>query len=379
VSAVVKVITALERGGAQRVALETAARLHRSDRPVYLVASPGGALHDEATERIGRRRLEVANLSNALSPLGDVSALVELHRLFHRLREEHGGPVVVHTHSSKAGVLGRLAARAVPEAIVVHSVHGFGTGALGDKARPILEWAERVAGAATDLLLFVSEANRREADADGLAPRARRAIIRDAVDPVAPTTLEERERARAALGLSDDTPLAVTVGNLKPQKDPVFHAEVLAAWRRRRPDAHLLFLGDGPLREETEARARALGVDDAMLLPGFVPDPRPTYAAGDVFLLASAWEGLPCALLEAITSGLPAAVRHQGWGDDLGFTSRVVPRRQGCSAEDMADALESAFLLGRGVETLPSSFTFEGMLSELDALYDELIADAERD
>lgn len=377
-SGVVQLITALERGGAQRIALEAAARLHRSDRPQLLVTGPPAALDEEAKERLGRRLLHVAPLVNPLHPLQDLTALLELHRLFERLVERLGAPVVIHTHSSKAGVLGRLAARAVRGTRVVHSVHGFGTGALGERSRPVLELAEHVAGAATDALLFCSRADQRSADEKRLAPRARRALIRDAVDPVAPTTTEERARARQALGLADDVPLAVTVGNLKAQKDPVFHVDVLAAWRRRRPNARLLYLGDGPLREEVEARCRAHGLDDALILPGFVTDPRGAYAAGDVYLLASLWEGLPCSVLEAITSGLPAAVRHAGWADDLDFTDRVVPRRLGVSPDEMVDALEAAFVLGRAPVTLPSSFTFEGMLSELDALYDELLSTASR-
>lgn len=373
-SAVVQVVTGLERGGAQRVALETAARLHRTGRPQLLLTGPPSDLEREARERLGVRLLHVAELQRALRPLVDVRGLFALHDRFRRLVAEHGAPLVVHTHTSKAGVLGRLAARGVPGVRVVHTVHGFGTLALGERHRGVLEVAERLAGAATDVLVFVSDADRRAADGKRLAPRAVRRVIRAGVSPLGAVDDEERASARRALGIAREAPLAVTVANLKPQKDPLFHVEVLAAWRKRRPDARLLFVGDGPLRADTEAMARALGVDDALALPGFLADPRPAYAAADLFLLASRYEGLPCSALEALSAGLPIVVRDDGWGEDLSFTTRVARCPLGATPEQVAAALEEAYALGRASVTLPAPFTLDGMLADLDALYDELLS-----
>lgn len=373
-SGVVQIVTGLERGGAQRVALETAARLHRPERPQLLVTGPPSDLEDEARARLGRRLLHVDELRRPLHPLVDTAALLSLHRLLHRLRDRLGAPLVVHTHTSKAGIVGRLAARAVPGVHVVHTVHGFGTRALGERQRPLLDVAERIAGAATDVLVFVSSADIAEADAARLAPSARRRLIRAGVSETDAADDEERTRSRASFGVDRAAPLAVTVANLKPQKDPLFHVEVLAAWRRRRPDARLLFVGDGELRGETLARARALGVEDALVLPGFLAEPRRAYAAGDVFLLASRYEGLPCSTLEALTAGLPVVVRDAGWADDLSFTTRVHRRGQEVSAEEMAALLESALAQGRQHVPLPRSFTVDGMLADLDALYDEVLS-----
>src|SRR5690606_27964942 len=158
----------------------------------------------------------------------------------HRLVDAYG-PLVVHTHTSKAGVLGRLAARAVPGVRVVHTVHGFGTLALGARHQRALEIAERIAGAATDVLVFVSDPGRRQAAEMRLAPRALRRLVRAGVSPLRMPDDDVRARARDALGIETDAPLAVTVANLKPQKDPLFHVEVLAAWRKLRPNARLLF------------------------------------------------------------------------------------------------------------------------------------------
>lgn len=373
-SAVVQVITALERGGAQRVALEMAARLHREDRPQHLVTGSFAALGNEARARLGRRLHLVPDLGNALSPARDVSALFALQRAFSRLLAHHG-ELLVHTHSSKAGVLGRLAARSLRGVRVVHTVHGFGFDALGPRARPLLLAAERVAGAATDALVFVSDSDRALADELRLGLRASRHTVRAGVDEerFRPASDEARREARARFGIPLGAPLALTVANLKPQKDPLFHVEALAAWRRARPEAQLLFLGDGLLRGEVETRAHALGVRGALSLPGFVDDVSAAYAAADVFLLASRWEGLPCAALEALAAGLPVVVRDAGWAGDLGFSTRVLRRPPSASPDDVARALEDALVLGRSVVRLPRPFTLEGMLEQLDALYDDLL------
>ncbi|MFZ9888329.1 MAG: glycosyltransferase [Myxococcota bacterium] len=372
-SAVVQIITALERGGAQRVALEAAARLHRPDRPQFLVTGRDAALDEEAAARLGPRLVRVRELDNPLRPWRDMTALVALRTTLLAIQARFGPQLVVHTHSSKAGVLGRLAGAAVPRASVVHSVHGFGTAALGPRATPFLEAAERIAARTTHLLLHVSRADWRRGSSLRLAPGGRRALVRDAVDPSPPLLTREREAARAQLRIDDSTPLIVTVANLKPQKDPLFHLDVLAAWRGIRPTAKLLYLGDGPLRPEMEARVSALGLSDAVWLPGFTPSPRAAYAAADVFLLASRWEGLPCAVLEALSAGLPVAVRHGGWADDLDFTERVCAKPLDASAEAVAQALERAYGLGIQPVELPASFTFEGMLRVLDGHYDELL------
>lgn len=380
-TAVIHIITALERGGAQRNTLETAARLNVPGRPQLLVTGQPAALDAEAAERLGPRLRRLRDLVTPVSPARDVAAALSLVRLLERQVQRLGAPVLVHTHSSKAGILGRLAARAVPGTVVVHTVHGFGMEALGAQHRWILEAAERVAAPAADFMIFVSDADRRTAERMGLlGPQTRAVTIRSGIDPTALSGLRfddgRRARARSSWGIPDDVPLAVTVGNLKPQKNPLFHVDVLAAWRSRCPDARLVFLGDGPLRAAVEARAAALGVGDALLLPGFLDDIADALAAADVFLLASAWEGLPRSALEAIAAGLPCVVRDAGWASDLAWAQRVVPLPITATAGAFAEALHRVVThpdAGPKPARLPRAFTLEGMLAELSQLYDELI------
>jgi glycosyltransferase involved in cell wall biosynthesis len=377
-SAVVQVITALERGGAQRLALETAARLHRRDRPQLLLTGLGSdALLPEARRRLGDRLLVEPTLLGPLKPATDLAALLRLSKTFAALRAQHGR-LLVSTHSSKAGVLGRLAARSVAGTRTVHTVHGFGVDALGARRRPLLVATEQLASAATDVLLLLTSADLRRCDALHLSRRPQRRILPASVDAARWAAVDVSPPARLAArerrGIAPDLPLAVTVGNLKPQKDPHFHVDVLSAWRRHRRDAELLFLGDGPLREATVDRARAAGVGRALHLPGFVDDPTDAIVAADVMLLASRWEGLPLSVLEGLASGLPVVVRSPGWADDVTFAGQHLQALEpSAPAEAFADALERALALPRAPLTLPPQFTWDGALRALDALYDELL------
>jgi glycosyltransferase involved in cell wall biosynthesis len=376
-SAVVHVITALERGGAQRNTLETVARLHHPRRPQFLVSGKGGELDEEASARLGPRFIQAPSLKNPIAGVADLRAVDELGRILSRVRLGHRDPVVVHTHSSKAGILGRLAAGAAGMQ-TVHTVHGFGVDALGPRLRPVLLAAERVVDPLTDVAVFVSESDVAFADAHGLFGRSERRVIRSGIDDTVFRALREqttraqlRTTVRERFGIDDAAPLAVTVANLKRQKDPLFHIDILAAWRRVDARAQLVFVGDGPLRDEAVGHARALEVDSALHLVGFVDDVRPYLAAADIFLLASAWEGLPRSVLEATAAGLPCVVRNTGWAHDVGFARSVTALPAASSSPaDFARALSARHY--RAPQKLPRAFTLDGMLDDLRTLYDRL-------
>jgi glycosyltransferase involved in cell wall biosynthesis len=388
-SGVIHIITQLERGGAQRNTLETAAALHHTGRPQWLWTGEPGELDEEAARRLGSRFQRVHHLVHAARPAQDARALVELTTRLSRAVAQLRPPVIVHTHSTKAGVLGRLAASAVRGVVVMHTVHGFGFEALGARRRWVVEGAERVAGRATDVAVFVSEADAREAQALGLFPRARTEVIRSGIDPArfaATRNADTQRAARALFGLAPDAPVAVCVANFKPQKDPLFHVEVLAAWRKLERRAALLFLGDGPLRAQTLARADALGLQDAFVAPGFLEDPAPAYLAADAALLCSAWEGLPRSILETSAAGLWGVVRDSGWASDIAWATHVAALPADALPPAFAGPLTRAVAATRSqkrVVRVPRDFTLTGMLESLERLYDDLVGppaptDAER-
>ncbi|MCP4500938.1 MAG: glycosyltransferase family 4 protein [Deltaproteobacteria bacterium] len=373
---VVHIITALERGGAQRNTLETVAQLHRSDRPQWLYTGPAAAMDDEASARLGARFFRLKHLVHPISPMKDLLALIEISRMLEATVKKMGAPIVVHTHSSKAGLLGRLAARSIQGVRSVFTQHGFAFDGLAANKRWIAFASERLAGAATDEMIFVSDDDRQVAKTLGLAKGARHRVIRSGVSESpfnkVDRSMKARKGARKALGLDENAPLAVTIGNLKLQKDPLLHVRILEAWRKLEPDAELFFVGDGPLRKETESLAKTLHVEDALHLPGFVSDPLMALEAADVFLLASAWEGLPRASLEAILAGLPMVLRECGYVHELEFVEKGL---HGIPFDASPDAFARALCQREHSpeRALPERFTLRGMLNDLDKLYDELL------
>jgi glycosyltransferase involved in cell wall biosynthesis len=313
------VITLLELGGAQENTLYTVSHLKAPFVP-SLVCGPGGIL-DEDAKRIGIRVRFVPSLARAVRPARDLAAFLALVRIF-----REGRPDIVHTHSSKAGILGRLAARRARVPKVVHTIHGYGFHATQSwaKRRTFLA-LERLAARFTDHFIAVSRANLAEGLALGLFTPHRVSLIRSGIalgdfggaphDPGRPVI---RGGLRHELGLPEDTPIVGMVACLKPQKSPLTFVEVAARVARDVPGAVFVVAGDGELRAAVETRASELGLEGRLRLLGWRRDIPNVMASLDVLLHTSLWEGLPRVLPEAIASGVPiVATRVDGTSDIL--------------------------------------------------------------
>ena len=178
---VVHVVTRLDFGGAQQNTLYTVSHLDRRRFEPVLVCGPGGYLDKDAQSLGGPPRPVVVrfieDLGREINPLRDLAAFFQL---WGTLREL--GPDIVHTHSSKAGILGRFAARLAGVPHIVHTFHGFG---FHDRMRPAVRGLfvllERLAARVSQRLIFVSRANMRAARDLGLGDPARHVLIRSAV------------------------------------------------------------------------------------------------------------------------------------------------------------------------------------------------------
>jgi len=308
---IVQLITRLIVGGAQRIALETAADLRRRgiDAEIWcgLQAGPEGSLADEAAER-GVPIVRVPPLVKEVAPARDLAAL---RWITQRMRATR--PDIVHTHSSKAGILGRWAARKAGVPKVYHTIHGWGwSNETPAVARAAFVTAERSAARWADRLVAVSERVRDE----GLHRAIGRPDLYEVIPPGIDTAafedhrgIRERGRAlRARFGIPGDAIVAGTVGRLSPQKNPLAIIEAARAV----PQVHWLLVGDGPLRSKIEARTRALGLEGRIHLAGLRRDVSDCLGAMDLFVLTSLWEGLPLTILEARAAGLPIVAADSG-------------------------------------------------------------------
>ena len=371
------VITRLELGGAQENTLYTVTHL-RAPFEATLVCGPGGLLDDEAKSRGVPIRF-VPSLVRQVSPARDLAALRALTRIFRETR-----PDIVHTHSSKAGILGRLAARRAGVAKVVHTIHGYGFNARQPFWRRRLFLSlERLAARRTDRFIAVSRANLEEGVRLGLFTADRVSLIRSGVDlrefagaSRSPGRQGVPGGLRRELGLPEDVPLVGMVACLKPQKDPLTFVEVAARVVRELPDAVFVLAGDGELRDPVERRVADLRLGGRVRLLGWRRDIPDVMAGLDVLLHTSLWEGLPRVLPEAIASGVPVvATGVDGTLDILqdGVTGivRAPGDIEGLARGVLRLLLDRDFgraLVARGRSVL-SEFDIEEMVRRQESLY----------
>ncbi len=274
-----------------------------------VVACPDrGRLADDLAVRGIRRITWQADRAPGANAPGEA---VRLRRLLDRT-----GPDVVHLHSSKAGLAGRLAARGrLP---TMFQPHGWSwLAAPRPMVRATVAW-ERLAARWTALYVCVGEGEAAQARAHGLRGRYR--VVRSGVDLKRFQRADEGDRrvARALLDLPPDAPLAVCVGRVTRQKGQDLLLAAWAAVRARCPGAALAVVGTGDLLEPLRRHA-----PPGVLFAGPVDDTRPWYTAADLVVLPSRWEGLPLTMLEALAVGRAVV------GSDIPGIADVLPRGAG--------------------------------------------------
>lgn len=240
-------------------------------------------------------------MQRSIDPRSDAAAL---HRLIAILRSTPYD--LVHLHSSKAGFLGRLAARASgSRAAVVYSPHGLAFLGAGSAAKnQLFLQLERLAGQFCDRIIAVSPSERDLIISHGLAPAERVACIPNGVAaPKVPAS--SRAAVRAELGIPAGAPLIGTAARLAPQKNPGLFVAAAALVLQQQPAAHFVWCGGGELMAEARAHAESRGIAHACHFLGHRDDAAAVVAAFDLFWLTSRYEGLPLAPLEAMAQGVP--------------------------------------------------------------------------
>ena len=321
---VATVITRLE-GGAGQHALRGALGMDPAGYEMTIITGSGDRTLLERAAAGGLEVLIEPALRAPIAPGSDLRALVRLRKLFgHRPFD------VVHTHTAKAGVVGRLAAHRAGVPRLVHTYHGFPFHEFqaAPRRRAYVQ-TERWLGQITDLALCVGtgvavEAVRRQL----ISPERIRTIGVVADGPLVSgqgPSAAARAQARAALGLPGEVTVVGTVGRLTYQKAPEDFLAALQALDR--PGVTGVWVGDGELAGQIAARARAIP-SIRVLLAGQRLDVPELLPAFDVFVLCSRYEGLPTAVVEAMVCGIPVvATAVNSVGDVVvpGETGLLVP------------------------------------------------------
>ncbi len=368
------VITRLE-GGAGVLALRGARALDPGLFEVTLVTGSGDRLLDAATAS-GIRAVVEPSLRAPIAPRSDVRALRRIESL---LRQ--GGFDVMHSHCAKAGAIGRLAARRAGIPRVVHTYHGFPFHEFQSPARRrAYIAAERRLGRITDVALCVGTGVAVEAIRRGLAAPERIRTIGVAVDGtdegqacVPVRTAETRRRARARLGLPAGATVIGAVGRLTYQKAP---EDFVAAVRALdRSGVIGVWVGGGELAPAME-RLAAQSPRPSVLLAGDRSDVPELLPAFDVFVLPSRYEGLPTAVVEAMTCGVPVvATAVNAVGDVVvpGETGLLVPPGKpgalASAVRHLLDSPETAAMMAQNARARVARYSEAALRDALEAAY----------
>lgn len=381
---VLQVIGRLNMGGPAHIAALLGGRRFHPDRYETLLVhgslAPGEESLAELAEEEGARTRFLPELQQPVQPLRDAEALAKLIRLMRRFR-----PDVVHTHTAKAGFLGRQAALAVrPRPALVHTYHGhvlegyFGAA----KSRLYLEM-ERALARVSDCLIGVSQATVDDLVRLGVAPASKFRVLPLGLDldGLAGLPGELRAGSRAELGVGEGEMLLVFVGRIVPIKRLDLLLRALAGAREVDPRLRLAIVGDGGERPQLERQAAELGIGGDVLFLGYRRELRPLFAAADIAVLSSDNEGTPVSLIEAAAAGLPAVATdvggvHEVVGEDTGI---LVPPDDatalaGAIAEMAGDAARRERCGGAARRHALDRYGAQRLLDDVDALYQDLLA-----
>jgi glycosyltransferase involved in cell wall biosynthesis len=303
------VITLAEVGGAQSYVAALLPAL--AERYEVVLAAHGEGPLPAAAAAAGARFVPLRHVRRPIRPWRDLAGLVELSRLLRRER-----PQILHASSSKAGVLGRLAAVATRVPIRFFTVHGWAFSAYSGLPSLLYRVTDRLMAPLTTVTICVSENELAAGLEAGTCSAERTVVIRNAVD-VSAASRARHDRA---------TPRLIAVGRLKAPKDFVTLIRAFAALPKGSFEA--LIVGDGPDRGVVEDEIRRLGLEERVRLAGERSDVPALLADSDLFVLSSRSEGLPVSVLEAMAAELPVVASGVGGLAELvvdGETGILVP------------------------------------------------------
>jgi glycosyltransferase involved in cell wall biosynthesis len=379
----VHIITRMILGGAQENTLLTCQGLLEKGHQVLLLTGPTTGPEGELLAEARARGVEVEEISCLLRPVSLLRDWRAYCRLRERLREL--APQIVHTHSSKAGVLGRAAARAAGVRTVVHTIHGLPFHRYNNRLlNSIYISAEKFAAARCDRIISVADAMTRQAVAAGVAPPEKFVTIRSGME-IEPFVNAPRIRAelRERLGYGADDFVVVKLARLFELKghDALLKAASQVVKQDNR--LRLLFIGDGLLRGQLEATAEQLGLRERVHFAGLVPAREvPGYlAAGDLLVHASLREGLPRAVPQALLTGTPVVALDLDGAPEIvhdGQTGLLTPAGDTSALaaailKMMTDPELAARTASAGRDLAARLFSAEKMVEAIVELYTELL------
>jgi glycosyltransferase involved in cell wall biosynthesis len=376
---IVRIIARLNIGGpAIHVALLTA-RLNEGDFESLLVAGSVGSEEGDMSYYAAERGVSpviIADLGRELNPIRDIRTLWKLYRLLRREK-----PDVVHSHTAKAGFVGRWAAKFAGVPVIVHTFHGHVFhGYFGPLKTRVFITLEQLTSRITDSILTLTQSLRRELALTYRVARTEKITVLPLGLDLEPFASAPRKTGtfREQFGIPQNAPLVGIAGRMVPVKNHALFLEAAAQVRAKRPDVRFVMIGDGELRDDLERQIDNLGLRGFVKITGWLSDMPAAYADMDVFALSSINEGTPVTVIEALSAGCPVVATHVGGIPDLleggRFGTLVSSGNAHAFAQAILDALENPPDTTAAQAAMLNQYGIDRLVSDLAALYKGLLA-----
>jgi glycosyltransferase involved in cell wall biosynthesis len=374
---VLHTITRLGIGGATENTLLCAQLLDNSKYEVDVICGDldfGGATMQHYAKKNGIRVRECKNLVREISLLKDIKHVFEMKRIL-----LDGKYDIIHTHSSKAGILHRLAAKMSGTPIIVHSVHGWSFHDYMSKVKKqLFVLLERHCAKLSDALITVTKFDTTKGLQNKIGLKEKYTTIHSSIE-IDTYSKPSRKVAliKEELGLPTDKIIIGTVSRMSAQKAPMDFLRLVELVCKVRKDVHFLFIGGGELDDAFAEKAEEMKLKDVITAPGFRHDVPDMLHVMDIFVLTSLWEGLPRVFSQAMAAKLPVvATRVDGAPEiiDEGVNGYMVnPGDMKSMAQKVNELLENPSKITEfgtcGFERIQQDFDVNVMVAKIDELY----------
>ena len=387
---IVHIITRLDKGGSAETTLQVVSLLNREKYEVFLVhgltlESNMGVTEQEAlardlslSEKRGVRVFTIPSLVRRISLNNDLLAFISIYRLIKRIR-----PHIVHTHTSKAGVIGRLASYLAGVPIIIHTPHGHVFHSYyGCILTKMIVFVERIMSLMTDKITALTDKERDEHLEQGIASIEKYIIIHSGVMLQQIMNKDiDIETGRKKLGIPQNSNVIGSIGRLVPVKGHKYLVSAAKIVTKEFDNAVFVFVGDGYLESILERQAESLGIRENIIFAGWRSDVIDVLGLFDIFVLPSLNEGMGKVLIEGMALGKPIVASSVGGIIDLvknGDNGILVPPRD-------SDALAEAILklirnknlaheLGKnGKAKVYPEYDTLVMIKQIEELYESLL------
>jgi glycosyltransferase involved in cell wall biosynthesis len=375
---VLHIITRLDPGGSATNTIETAARLDRRRFDVFLISGLTADI-DNIEALLKAKNIPYvffSDLQREIHPWKDIKAFFQLYTFIRRRHFD-----IVHTHSSKAGILGRWAAKCAGVKVIIHTPHGhIFYGYFSKALTRIFIWIERITALITDRIITLTNRGKKEHIEFKIGHPDQFITIYSGIDmgKIVEQSLEQRSLLKSRFNIPQKSFIIGSVARLDPIKGTAFLIDAMAKVIKGHPQAHLLLVGDGSERVKLENQCAALGLQNHVSFVGFQPDPQPFIEIMDVFVLASLNEGMGRVLLEARMLSKPVIATHVGGISEIvddgknGFL--VPPKDTDALNRRILQLIEDPILLkSMANETKIKAgerFSLERMVCDIEAVYE---------